>query len=164
LVDDNKEGLHSEKVLTMNVLFEEVCRLEKVLMRDTSLKSEECEKYRLRVEGLYQKMKESKPSPSTKELLKIIDHQNYLGLTSIISKLIKSFLNFHIKPLYEDRERLRTRIQKGDLKLNEKYEILNNIDKITKILEKRKFSSEFLYRELYISELSILRGIDRPPA
>jgi hypothetical protein len=96
LVDDNKEGLHSEKFLTMNALFEEACRLEKVLMRDTSLKSEEVEKYRLRIEGLYRKMKESKPSPLTKELLKIIDHQNYLGVTSIISKLIKSFLNYHI--------------------------------------------------------------------
>jgi hypothetical protein len=79
----------------MNVLFEEACRREKILFRDTSLKREECDEYRLRIEGLYQQMKESKLSPLTKELMKIIGHQNYLGVTSIISKLIKSFLNFH---------------------------------------------------------------------
>jgi hypothetical protein len=36
------------------------------------------------------------PSPLTQELKRIIEHQNYLGLTNIISKLIRSFLNFQI--------------------------------------------------------------------
>jgi hypothetical protein len=36
------------------------------------------------------------PSPLTQELKKIIEHQNYLGLTYIISKLIRSFLNFQL--------------------------------------------------------------------
>jgi len=76
----------------MNSLFEEACRLEKIMIRDTSLKNEICEQHRLKVEELYQEMKKSKPSPLTQELRKIIDHQNYIGLTSIISKLIKSFL------------------------------------------------------------------------
>jgi hypothetical protein len=106
------------------------------MLFDTSLKSEQCEEYRLRVNEVYQQMKKSKLSPLTKELLKIIDHQNYLGVTSIISKLIKSFLNYHIYPLYKHREELRTRIQKGDLKLDEKDEILNRIHDITKALEK----------------------------
>jgi hypothetical protein len=53
-------------------------------------------------------MKKSRPSQFTEELRKIVDHQNYLGLTSIISKLIRSFLNFHLKPLLEKREILRT--------------------------------------------------------
>jgi hypothetical protein len=50
MIDKNKELLRSDKVLTMNVLFEEACRIEKIMIRDTSLKSEICEEYRLRVE------------------------------------------------------------------------------------------------------------------
>jgi hypothetical protein len=46
MIDENKECLRSEKVLTMNVLFEEACRLEKIIIRDTSLKSEIYEKHR----------------------------------------------------------------------------------------------------------------------
>jgi hypothetical protein len=80
----------------MNVLFEEACRLDKIMIRDTSLKSDKCEEYRLRVEHLYQEMKQTMPSPLTQELRKIIDHQNYLGLTYIISKLIRSFLNLNL--------------------------------------------------------------------
>ena len=77
----------------MNVLFEEACILDKIMAKETSLKTETCEKYRKRVEKLYQDMKESMPRPVTQELRKIIDHQNYLGLTSIISKFIRSVLN-----------------------------------------------------------------------
>jgi hypothetical protein len=65
LIDDNKEHLRSDKVLTLNVLFEEACRLEKTLFRDTSLKSDDCEKYRLRVDKLYRAMRDSKPKPLT---------------------------------------------------------------------------------------------------
>ena len=57
MIDENKERLRSDKVLTMNVLFEEACRLEKIMIRDTSLKGEICEQYRQRVEQLYQDMK-----------------------------------------------------------------------------------------------------------
>ena len=96
MIDENKEQLRSDKVLTMNVLFEEACRLDKIMIRDTSLKGEICEQYRQRVELLYQEMKNSLPSPLTQELKKIIEHQNYLGLTYIISKLIRSFLNFQL--------------------------------------------------------------------
>ena len=46
LIDDNKENLRSDKVLKMNILFEEACRLEKKLLRDTSLKRETSEEYR----------------------------------------------------------------------------------------------------------------------
>jgi hypothetical protein len=46
MIDENKECLRSDKVLTMNVLFEEACRLEKIIIRDTSLKSEIIEKHR----------------------------------------------------------------------------------------------------------------------
>jgi hypothetical protein len=49
LIDDNKEHLRSVKVLKMNVLFEEACRLEKKLLRDTSLKRETTEEYRKKV-------------------------------------------------------------------------------------------------------------------
>jgi hypothetical protein len=49
LIDTNKENLRTEKVLKMNVLFEEACRLEKRLLRDTSLTTETTEKYRKRV-------------------------------------------------------------------------------------------------------------------
>ena len=43
MIDENKEQLRSDKVLTMNVLFEEACRLDKIMIRDTSIKSELCE-------------------------------------------------------------------------------------------------------------------------
>ena len=46
-------------------------------------------------------MKNSKPSPLTLEVKNIIDHKNYLGLTYIISKVIRSFLDSHFKPLKE---------------------------------------------------------------
>jgi hypothetical protein len=49
LIDANKENLRSEKVLKMNVLFEEACQLEKRLLRDTSLRRETTEEYRERV-------------------------------------------------------------------------------------------------------------------
>ena len=65
-------------------------------------------------------MKQSLPGPLTKELRKIIDHQNYLGLTSIISKLIRSFLNFDLQPLLKEREDLRTKVQQADLKSDAK--------------------------------------------
>ena len=57
-IDENKENLRSHKVLPMNVLFEEACRLEKILNRDTSLKWETCEEYRTRVETLFKAMRE----------------------------------------------------------------------------------------------------------
>ena len=50
MIDDNKEWLYSDKVLIMNVLFEEACRLDKIMIRDTSLESELCEEYRVKVE------------------------------------------------------------------------------------------------------------------
>jgi hypothetical protein len=62
LIDENKENLRSDKVLPMNVFFDEACRLEKILDRDTSLNWETCDKYRIRVEKLYKAMRESMPS------------------------------------------------------------------------------------------------------
>lgn len=94
----------------MNVLFEEACVLDKKLLRETSIKPEDCEKHRERVKELYKLMKEQMHSPLTQELRKIIDHQNYLGLTSIISKFIKSFLNFHLRPMLNKREDLSSQI------------------------------------------------------
>ena len=49
LIDDHKEHLRTDKVLKMNVLFEEACRLEKKLLRDTSLKKDKTEEFRNRV-------------------------------------------------------------------------------------------------------------------
>jgi hypothetical protein len=46
----------------MNVLFEQACKLEKILTRDKNLKGEKCEEYSKKVEELYLKMKESKLS------------------------------------------------------------------------------------------------------
>ena len=40
LIDENKECLQSNKVLPMNVYFEEVCNIEKILIKDTSLKGD----------------------------------------------------------------------------------------------------------------------------
>ena len=62
LIDENKENLRSDKVLPINVLFEEACRLEKKLDRDTSLNWETCEEYRKRVDKLYKTMRESMPN------------------------------------------------------------------------------------------------------
>ena len=45
-----------------------------------------------------------------------------------------------------------------------KDEYLKKIGEITKTLEKRWYSNEFLYREYYISELSKIRGSERLPA
>jgi hypothetical protein len=53
MIAENKEQLRSEKVLTLNVLFEEACLLEKKMIRDTSLERDKCEEYRLRVEELF---------------------------------------------------------------------------------------------------------------
>jgi hypothetical protein len=53
MIDQNKEMLRSEKVLTMNALFEEACSLDKIMIRDTSIKVETCEKHRERLEYLY---------------------------------------------------------------------------------------------------------------
>jgi hypothetical protein len=58
----------------MNFLFEEACHLEKIMIRDTTLKKEVCEQHRLRVEELFKKMKISVLSPLTQELKKIIEH------------------------------------------------------------------------------------------
>ena len=96
MIDENKERLRSDKVLTMNVLFEEICRLDKILIRDASLTTDKCGHYRVKIDTLYQNMKKLTHSSLTQELRKIIDHQNYLGLTSIISKLIRSFLNLNL--------------------------------------------------------------------
>jgi adenylosuccinate lyase len=112
LLDANKENLRSDMVLKMNILFEEACRLEKKLLRDTSLTRETTREYRQRVAQLYKEMRESKPSQLTEELRKIVDHKNYLGLTSIISKFVKSFLKLNLKPLLKEREMLRTECQK----------------------------------------------------
>ena len=51
----------------------------------------------------------------------------------------------------------------ANLKLDEKIVMLKQIGEITKTLEKRRFSNEFFFRELYISELSKLRGCERLP-
>ena len=104
------------------------------------------------------------PGQLTEELRKIIDHQNYIGLTSIISKFIRSFLNLHLKPLLQEREVLRTESHK--LKANDsvKDEILQKIENITKTVEQRYYSNEFLYREYYISELSKFKGSEKPPS
>jgi thiamine kinase-like enzyme len=99
LIDANKENLRSDKVLKMNVIFEEACRLEKKLLRDTSLTRETTEECRQRVAHLYKEMRESEPSQLTEEIRKIVDHKNYLGLTSIISKFVRSLLNLHLTPL-----------------------------------------------------------------
>jgi len=50
MIDENKDRLRYDKVLTMNVLFEEACRLDKIMIREKSIKTEVCEQYRLRVE------------------------------------------------------------------------------------------------------------------
>ena len=47
MIDENKESLRSYKVLTMNALFEEACRLDKIMIRNTSLKADICEQYRV---------------------------------------------------------------------------------------------------------------------
>jgi hypothetical protein len=96
--------------------------------------------------------------------MKIIDHQNYLGLTSIISKFIRSFLNLHLKPFLKEREILRTNIQKPNLDESVKDKMFTRIAEITKTLEQRYYSNEFLYREYYISELSKHKGSDKAPS
>ena len=50
MIEENKDRLRSDKVLTMNVLFEEACRLDKIMIREKSIKTEVCEQYRVRVE------------------------------------------------------------------------------------------------------------------
>jgi hypothetical protein len=50
------------------------------------------------------------------------------------------------------------------LKSETKDEYLLKIGEITKTLEKRWYSNEFLYREYYISELSKIRKSERLPA
>jgi hypothetical protein len=45
-------------------------------------------------------------------------------------------------------------VQKPELKQEEKDKLLANIADLTKLLEKKWYSNEFLYREYYINELS----------
>ena len=40
MIDENKHQLRSDKVLNMNVLFEEACYLDKIMAIDTHLKTE----------------------------------------------------------------------------------------------------------------------------
>jgi hypothetical protein len=56
-------------------------------------------------------MRQSNPSQFTEEIRKIVDQQNYLGLTSVISKFIRSLLSLHLQPLLVEREKLRSEIQ-----------------------------------------------------
>jgi hypothetical protein len=93
MIEENKERLRSAKVLPLNVLFEEACHIERIMIRDTSLTEDIFEQHSLRVDQLYQQMSESMPSPLTQELRKIINHRNYIGLASIISKLTRSLVN-----------------------------------------------------------------------
>ena len=46
----------------------------------------------------------------------------------------------------------------------EKDLMLQKITKITETVEQRYYSNEFLYREFYISELSKLKGREKPPS
>lgn len=48
--------------------------------------------------------------------------------------------------------------------MDKKDGVFKKIAEITKTLEKRWYSNEFLYREYYISELSKIRGSERRPA
>jgi hypothetical protein len=50
------------------------------------------------------------------------------------------------------------------MKLDEKEDIHKKISEITKTMDMRWYSNEFIYRELYISEMSKLRGSERLPA
>ena len=115
MIDENKERLRSAKVLPMNVLFEEACRLERIMIRDTNLTEDVFEQHSQRVEQLYQQMKESMPSPLTQEIRKIINHRNYIGLASIISKLTRSVVNSHLQPILKEREELGIRVLLPDL-------------------------------------------------
>ena len=76
-------------------------------------------------------MKNSKPSHMTKQLDEILNHKNYLGLTSIISKLVKCFLSAQMKPLLTRRIELRAKQQKEDLKDNEKEQITRQVIDLT---------------------------------
>jgi hypothetical protein len=46
-IERNIDRLQSDEVLPMNVLFEEVCRLEKLMMKDEDLNGDKCEEYRM---------------------------------------------------------------------------------------------------------------------
>jgi hypothetical protein len=48
--------------------------------------------------------------------------------------------------------------------VTEKDEMLKEIADISKTVEQRYYSNEFLYREFYISELSQLKGSDKLPS
>lgn len=50
MIEQNKERLRSGKVLPMNLLFEEACRLERIMIRDTSLTEDAFNQHSLRVE------------------------------------------------------------------------------------------------------------------
>lgn len=48
-IERNKAELHSERVLTMNVLYKEACSLEKILVHEVNLPGNKCEEYRVQV-------------------------------------------------------------------------------------------------------------------
>ncbi len=76
----------------MNVKFEKACLLENIMLKDTSLTIEVCEGHRKIVEVLYESMAGSVISPLTQKLREIIKLPNYLGVSSIISKSMRSFI------------------------------------------------------------------------
>ena len=78
----------------MNILFEDACRIEKKMLKDTSLNVDACENHRLELNELYINMAESDLSPLTHLLRKIIKSSNYLGVSSVISKFMRSFLSY----------------------------------------------------------------------
>jgi hypothetical protein len=164
MIDENKERLRSAKVLPMNILFEEACRLERIMIRDMSLTEEILEQHSVRVDQLYQQMTESMPSSLTQEHRKIINHRNYIGLGSIISKLTRNLVNSHLQPLFKEREELGIRILLPGLYQGIKEDMYERIGDISETLEKSWFSKEFLYREFYLSDLSLLRGSVKLPA
>jgi hypothetical protein len=89
----------------MNIFFDEACRIEKKMLKDTSLTVDVCDILRSYADDLYIKMADDLDlSPITQKLRDIIRSSNYLGVSSIISKLIKSFLISEIEPLYEQRK------------------------------------------------------------
>ena len=90
----------------MNFYFKQACIIDKKLRKDRDLKTEEFDKYKLEKEKLYEKMTKTKPSSMTQQLERLLAHSNFVGLATIITKLLKSYLSSEMKPIIKQRAML----------------------------------------------------------
>eukprot|EP00347_Sterkiella_histriomuscorum_P007052 403350432 len=168
----NKHNLHSEQFLPMSYLYKEYCQLEYEIQRDIELDSESKTQFIEKKKNIEKAMQTQNPSPIIIRTNQIIKNNQILGCLTITSKIIKNFMKANMKPLYDARQVKRAEQQtvekmmqadKTDKTLADKnQQILDDITEITKDIEAKTFSIEFIIRELYLlSQYNSEKGFNK---